>query len=61
MGKGAGGVLGAVGQVASIASPIAGVGFGIANMISGAKQSNDAKNALEQYERQKLENVAAQI
>lgn len=58
MGKGAGDVLGTVGQVASIASPIAGIGFGVANMISGAKQSNAAKKALEQYERQKLENVA---
>lgn len=58
MGKGAGDVLGAVGKVAGIASPVAGIGFGIANMISGAKQSNDAKRALENYERQQLNNIA---
>ena len=31
---------------------------GITSMISGAKQANDAKDALNAYERQKLENVA---
>lgn len=38
----------------------AGIGVlgGVSNMISGAKQASDAKNALENYERQKLENIA---
>lgn len=34
------------------------VGMGIYNTIQGAKQANDAKDALNAYERQKLENVA---
>lgn len=58
MGKGLGNALDTVGKVAGIVSPVAGIGFGIANMISGAKQSNDAKNALENYERQQLNNIA---
>lgn len=40
------------------ASGALGVVGGISNLISGAKQSNDAKRALENYDRQKLENVA---
>ena len=44
--------------VASAVAGGLGVVGGIANMISGAKQSNDAKRALENYDRQKLENVA---
>jgi len=35
-----------------------GVVSGISSMISGAKQANDAKKALEDYERQDLNNVA---
>jgi len=58
MGAGAGNVLGKVGQVAGMANPILGAGFGIANMISGARQTRDAEEALNAYERQKLENVA---
>lgn len=44
--------------IASAASAGLGIVSGISNMISGAKQSRDAKNALENYERQKLENIA---
>lgn len=43
---------------ATAASAGLGIVGGISNMISGAKQASDAKNALENYERQKLENVA---
>jgi len=35
-----------------------GLGLGIYNTISGAKQANEAQRALENYERQKLTNIA---
>lgn len=58
MGKGAGDALGTIGTVAGVASPLLGAGFGIANMIAGAKEQNDAKTALENYKRQQLTNIA---
>jgi len=44
--------------VASAVAGGLGVIGGISNIISGAKQSNDAKRALEDYQRQDLNNVA---
>lgn len=61
MGKGAGESLGLAGQLGGalgVASPLLGMGLSIAGAISAGKEKRDAKNALDNYERQQLTNVA---
>jgi hypothetical protein len=47
--------------MASAAAGALGAGVGLYTTIQGAKQARDAKNALENYERQELKNVAEDL
>jgi hypothetical protein len=47
--------------MASAAAGALGAGVGLFQTIQGAKQARDAKNALENYERQELKNVAEDL
>lgn len=58
MGKGASSFLGTAGQIAGVASPALGLGFGLASMIQSNNEKNDAEQALKNYKRQELNNVA---
>jgi len=58
MGKGASKVLEATSGVLGVASPVLGIGLGIAGAIQAGKEKRDAQEALENYQRQELKNVA---